>query len=64
MSTYEFSKFVATSENLREQINKHGVAIIPNILTTEECQQMVDKMWSFFEHITQNLETPFNRNNQ
>ena len=64
MSTYEFSKFVATSENLREQINKNGVAIIPNILTTEECEQMVDKMWSFFEHITQNWETPLNRNNQ
>ena len=64
MSTYEFSQFVTKPENLRETIEKYGVAIIPEVLTLEECKSMVDGMWDMFEHITKDWSTPINRNDQ
>jgi ectoine hydroxylase-related dioxygenase (phytanoyl-CoA dioxygenase family) len=56
--------YTCTKETLKETIEKYGVAIIPSVLDEDECSAMVDGMWDFFEHISQNWETPINRNNQ
>lgn len=61
MAEYEYSKYIATKETLRNTIDTYGVAIIPNVLDEEECTKMVNGMWDFFEHITQSWETPINR---
>lgn len=63
-TNYEFQKYVCSKETLKQTIDTYGVAIIPSILTETECKNMVDKIWDFFEHITQKWETPINRMNK
>jgi hypothetical protein len=63
MDTYESQKYNTDKEHLKETIEKYGVAVIPNVFNTEECNDLLDKMWSFFEHITQNFEQPIDRKN-
>ena len=58
MDNYEFTKYVTTKENVRETIERYGVAIIPDVLDEDECSQMVSSMWDYFEHITQAWEKP------
>ena len=36
MAEYEYSKYIATKETLRNTIDTYGVAIIPNVLDEEE----------------------------
>lgn len=61
MDNYEFAKYVTTKENVRETIERYGVAIIPDVLDEDECDQMVSGMWDYFEHITQAWEVPIKR---
>ena len=61
---YESTKYFATLDNLKEKLENYGIAIIPNILNDNECQQMASEMWDYLEHITQNWETPINRNDE
>mgnify|MGYP003654841920 FL=1 len=56
---YEYEKYLATSESIKETLDKFGVAIIPNILDEEECKKMTTGMFDFFEHITSPWEKPF-----
>jgi ectoine hydroxylase-related dioxygenase (phytanoyl-CoA dioxygenase family) len=56
--------YYTTKENLRETIDRFGVAIIPNVLTETECENMVNDMWGYFEHITKEWEIPIDRNNK
>tara|TARA_B100000795_G_C22795219_1_gene439005 strand:+ start:1844 stop:2833 length:990 start_codon:yes stop_codon:yes gene_type:complete len=70
MTSYECEKYTCTKENLKKTLEKFGVAIIPSVLTDEECEEMVSGMWDFFEHITQNWagkktdKKPINRNDK
>jgi hypothetical protein len=52
-NNYEFEKYICTKETLKYTIDNYGVAIIPNVLDENECNNMVNKIWDFFEHITQ-----------
>jgi len=52
-------KYITTSENLRETIQKYGVAIIPKVINEEECEDMLKGVHNYLEHITQNWEIPF-----
>ena len=61
---YEFEKYVTTKENLKETLAKYGVAIIPSVLNAEECSNIVDGQWNFFEHITKDWAIPIDRNNE
>ena len=63
MDTYEDVKYFTTKENLKKTLETYGVAIIPNVLTDQECKQMTDGMWEYLEHITQKWDTPINRRN-
>ena len=64
MDTYEYSKYVTDAENLKETLNKYGVAIIPKVINEIECTNTINGMWKYFEHITQKWETPITRNNE
>ena len=57
-ATYEYEKYVATKENLKEILNNYGVAIIPQVINEEETKEMVSGMWDFLEHITQGWKAP------
>lgn len=50
---YEFERYIATPDNVKKVLNYYGVAIIPNILSEEECNAMNNGMWDTLEHITQ-----------
>jgi ectoine hydroxylase-related dioxygenase (phytanoyl-CoA dioxygenase family) len=65
LPNYEYSKYVCCKETLRDTINTFGVAIIPNVLDSNECNQFIDETWNYFEHITQNWQDneKINRNN-
>lgn len=60
--TYEFEKFACTKESVKSTLEKYGVAIIPNVLSSEECEEMKVEMWNYLEHITQKFEVPIDRN--
>jgi ectoine hydroxylase-related dioxygenase (phytanoyl-CoA dioxygenase family) len=62
MTEYEYEKYIATKDNMLEMINKYGVAIIPNVLNNEECDEMNNGMWNTLETLTKNWEKPINRN--
>lgn len=62
-SDYEFEKYICDKYTLRQTIDTYGVAIIPNVLNDDQCQSIVDGIWDFLEHITQEWTTPIDRNN-
>ena len=64
LSPYEFEKYICKKETLNDTIKLYGVAIIPNVLNEQECESIVNGIWNFLEHITQEWETPINRNNK
>jgi len=56
--------YYTTIDNLKETIEKYGVAVIPNLLDDEECNSMVNGMWNYLEHISQKWEEPIKRNDE
>lgn len=58
---FEYEKYITNKENLKITIEKYGVAIIPNVLNNDECDNIVKGMWDYFEYITQNWEIKMNR---
>ena len=62
MDQYKYEKYITNPQNLKQTLAQYGVAIIPNVLTPEECEEMKSGMWDYLEHITKNLDTPINRN--
>lgn len=60
---YEYERYVTTVDGLRDTVAKFGVAIIPNVLTSAECDMMMSGVWDFFEHITQKWDLPIDREN-
>ena len=61
MDTYEDKKYYTTKENLKQTLQTYGVAIIPSVLSSSECKQMTDKMWDYFEHLSQDWVVPIKR---
>lgn len=56
---YEYDRYVCTTDKIRDKINEYGVAIVPNVLDKKEIKAMKKGAFELFEHITQNLDTPF-----
>jgi hypothetical protein len=63
-NNYEFEKYVCTKETLQDTIDLYGVAVIPCVMDETECTAMVNEIWDFFEHVTQEWEIPINRNDE
>lgn len=61
-NSYRYEKYITDKNNLRKTIEKYGVAIIPNVLDTDECDNMVSDIWDYFEYITQDWDIPISRN--
>lgn len=57
-------KYNATPDNIKHILNKYGVAIVPQILNENECHCILEKMWDYFEHISQSWDKPIDRNNK
>lgn len=57
-------KFITTIENLRKTLEKYGVAIIENVINEQECEAMANGIYDYFEHITKNMDVPFNHKDE
>ena len=57
--SYEFDKYKCTTNSVKNKLDEYGVAIIPNLLNDEECDNMNNGILNFFEHISQNWKNPF-----
>lgn len=62
--SYVFEKYVATKETVKEVLDKYGVAIVPSVLGSMQCDNMLSGIWDFFEHISQDWEMSINRDNK
>ena len=62
--SYSYKKYVTDANNVKKKLEKYGVAIIPNILNSDECKKMINSLWNYFEEITQEWETPIDKNNK
>ena len=51
-------------ETLKNTLEQYGIAIIPSVLNENECNNMFNEVWSFFEYITSEWETPLKRNDK
>lgn len=60
---YECEKYICDTENIKETIEKHGVAIAP-LLDSSECDEMINNKWELLEHLTKNFAVPIDRNNK
>jgi hypothetical protein len=49
-------KYFTTIENVKDTLDEYGVAIIPSLLNEEECDNMVNNMWNYLEHITKDWD--------
>lgn len=54
--------YICEIENIKETIDKFGVAIVKNVLDEAEIKEMQIGMFDCLEHITQKFETPIDRN--
>ena len=64
MSSYEYSKYVTDSKNIKSVLKEYGVAIIPEVLDEKECDKMVDGIWNYFEHISSEWEVSLKRDDK
>jgi ectoine hydroxylase-related dioxygenase (phytanoyl-CoA dioxygenase family) len=58
MTNYEFDKYESTIDNFQCTLEKYGVAIIPNLLSEEECKNMNKGMWGTLKRLTKDWEVP------
>jgi len=61
MTTYEYEKYITTAKDAKSTIDRFGVAIIPSVLSEEECDEMNKGMWDTLEHLSQTWEKPIRR---
>ena len=45
--SYEYEKYLTTSEGVKDMIDKYGVAIVPGVLNHDEIQNMRNGMWDY-----------------
>jgi hypothetical protein len=50
-------------DSIINKLNEYGIAIIPQLLSDKEIQDMNDGMWSYLEYITEDFDKPIKRNN-
>ena len=53
-----FKNYDCNIENVLEQIEKFGVAVIPNILNKDEINNMRKGLWDTIEYLSCNLQQP------
>ena len=54
--------YIAESpQQVLEILKEKGVAVLPNVLSKDECQKMNDGMWDTVEHLTSGLKEPVKR---
>jgi len=61
METYNFETYSCSSDNVMERLKEYGVAVIPSILSEDECNDMINDMWNYLEELTTGCEFEIKR---
>jgi hypothetical protein len=61
MIPYHGQRYFATTETVNDVLKQYGVAIIPSLLSSKECDKMLSDMWNYLETVTASFERPINR---
>lgn len=61
---YEYTRYITTKDTIKDTLAQYGVAILPSVLDSVECEHMMDELWNYFEYISSDWETPISRNNK
>jgi hypothetical protein len=61
MLTYK--NYNTNLNNLKNQLDEVGIAVIPNILSSSEIDDSINQMWKMLADLTQNFELPISKNN-
>ena len=54
----EYKSYYCELENVQEQLNKDGVAVIKNIINENECIEYIKKAWKNFNTLTSKMKKP------
>ena len=60
----KYQEYFCSIENLRDTINRYGVAVIPNLLTEKEIQDSRLQMWNYLHNLTKQFDYPINKDKQ
>ena len=61
---YQGEKYYTDKENVKEMLDRYGVAIVPNVLGADLCDDYYGEMWSSLEHMTSGWSVPIDRNDE
>jgi hypothetical protein len=61
---YDCSKYMATKDTVKDVIKLYGVAIVPNVLSVEECDKLVRGFWDYIETKSAGTPYPVKRDNK
>ncbi len=50
----DYSEYYTTIDNVNNYLDEHGVAVMPNVLTNDECVLYRNQIWDELSHVTQN----------
>lgn len=65
LASYTFPPhLVTTRDGLRDTLSEFGVAIIPSVLTAEECLAFVDRVWETLLNLTCKWDRPIKRDDE
>lgn len=66
MEYYNYTEhlFVEQLSELRSTLDKYGAAVVPNVISSEECEKGYRGMWNYFEHISSDWDVPINHDNE
>lgn len=64
MNEYECKKYITNINDLKKTLEKYGVAIIPKVINSNECKNMINNIWDYFEYITKSSEKPIKKENK
>ena len=59
--SYEYKKYVTNVDNVLDTLTTYGVAIIPKVINSKECEKMKTGMWDYLETITAELPVPMKK---
>lgn len=59
----QYKNYDSTLENLKADLKKNGVAVLPNIINASEIENMKKGMWNMLAQLTKKFKTPITENN-
>tara|TARA_B110000208_G_scaffold153187_1_gene185324 strand:+ start:1228 stop:2193 length:966 start_codon:yes stop_codon:yes gene_type:complete len=59
-----YKEYKSNLDNVKDNLNKYGIAVIPDILSNIECKKNANLAWKEFNTLTSKMDIPIDKNNQ